>query len=144
MGDRFYFQQLKQLGNCPGNRKFKPKRKTKMPWDADKKDEAVKMYLKANPTPETSMEIVKEIAEDLNESPNGVRMILTKAGVYVKKAEAAKSQNVSGGKGSKTARIEALTAALSDAGQEINEDVISKLTGIQAEYFTNIIVALNK
>ena len=31
------------------------------------------------------MEIVKDIADELGESPNGVRMILTRAGVYVKK-----------------------------------------------------------
>ena len=43
---------------------------------------------KQAPTPETSMEVVKEIAEELDESPNGVRMILTKAGVYVKKTPA--------------------------------------------------------
>ena len=34
------------------------------------------------------MEIVKDIADEFEESPNGVRMILTKAGVYVKKAPA--------------------------------------------------------
>ena len=57
-----------------------------MAWDDDKKAEAVSMYTESDPSPENSMEIVKEIAEELNESPNGVRMILTKAGVYVKKA----------------------------------------------------------
>ena len=40
---------------------------------------------------ENSMEIVKSIADELGESPNGVRMILTKAGVYVKKAPASGS-----------------------------------------------------
>mgnify|MGYP003317992546 CR=1 FL=1 len=59
-----------------------------MAWDDDKKAQAVEMYGEQDPTPETSMEIVKEIADELNESPNGVRMILTKAGVYVKKAPA--------------------------------------------------------
>ena len=62
-----------------------------MAWDDDKKAQAVAMYEEAEPTPETSMEIVKDIAEELDESPNGVRMILTKAGVYVKKTPAAKS-----------------------------------------------------
>ena len=75
MGDRFYFQQ-QQRG------------KRRMAWDDDKKAQAVEMYGEQDPTPETSMEIVKEIADELNESPNGVRMILTKAGVYVKKAPA--------------------------------------------------------
>ena len=67
-----------------------------MAWDDDKKAQAVEMYVKAEPTPENSMEIVKEIAEELDESPNGVRMILTKAEVYVKKAPAAGSSKSSG------------------------------------------------
>ena len=90
MGDRFYTQQLQTLGDCPGNKN--PNRRTrKVAWDDDKKAEAVRMYLAAEPTPETSMEIVKDVAEELNESPNGVRMILTKAGVYVKKTTVAKA-----------------------------------------------------
>jgi hypothetical protein len=87
MGDRFYQQQLNRLGTCPGSKQ--PKRKRRMAWDDDKKAQAVSMYEEQEPTPETSMEIVKAIAEDLEESPNGVRMILTKAGVYVKKTPAA-------------------------------------------------------
>ena len=52
-----------------------------MAWTDEKKDEAVSLYEEQQPTPETSMEIVKEIADQLDESPNGVRMILTRAGV---------------------------------------------------------------
>ena len=118
-----------------------------MAWDDEKKAQAVAMYEEGNPTPETSMEIVKEIAEELEESPNGVRMILTKAGVYVKKAPAtggsAKSSGTSTGgtRISKAAAQEALTAALTDAGVEIDEDIVTKLTGKAAQYFAD---ALNK
>ena len=47
------------------------------------------------------MEIVKDIADEFEESPNGVRMILTKAGVYVKKAPASggSKTTASGGSG---------------------------------------------
>ena len=62
-----------------------------MAWDDEKKAQAVSMYEEQEPTPETSMEIVKSIADEIDESPNGVRMILTKAGVYVKKTPAAKA-----------------------------------------------------
>ena len=118
-----------------------------MSWDDDKKAQAVEMYEEQEPTPETSMEIVKSIAEELDESPNGVRMILTKAGVYVKKAPAAggsaKSSGSTGGtRVSKAAAQEALVAALSDAGQEVDEDVVSKLTGKAAQYFTGVITAV--
>ena len=146
MGDRFYAQQLKALGDCPGN-KNPTKRKRKVAWDDDKKAQAVALYEEAEPTPETSMEIVKDIAEELDESPNGVRMILTKAGVYVKKTPAAKSSGGSKGGGtrvSKAAAAEALIAALGDAGQEVDEEIISKLTGKASQYFTKVITAINE
>lgn len=118
-----------------------------MAWDDDKKAQAIEMYTSREPTPETSMEIVKEIAEELEESPNGVRMILTKAEVYVKKAPAAASGGAKASSGgtrvSKAAAIEALTAALSDAGQEVDEEIVSKLTGKAAMYFSTVISAIN-
>jgi len=148
MGDRFYNQQLQALGNCPGNKNPNNKRKRKVAWDDDKKAQAVSMYEEAEPTPETSMEIVKDIAEELDESPNGVRMILTKAGVYVKKTPAAKSSGSTTGGGStrvsKAAAAEALAAALGDAGQPVDEEIIAKLTGKASQYFTSIITAINE
>ena len=146
MSERFYLSQLKALGDCPGN-KQPTKRKRKMPWTDESKAQAVSMYEEADPTPETSMEIVKDIAEELDESPNGVRMILTKAGVYVKKTPAAKSSGSSTGGGtrvSKAAAAEALIAALGDAGQEVDEEIISKLTGKASQYFTKVITAINE
>ena len=117
-----------------------------MAWDDDKKAQAVSMYEEAEPTPETSMEIVKDIAEELDESPNGVRMILTKAGVYVKKTPAAKSSGgtTGGTRVSKAAAAEALIAALGDAGQEVDEEIVAKLTGKASQYFTKVIQAINE
>jgi len=148
MGDRFYMQQLETLGTCPGY--FgKPKRKRPMAWDDDKKARAVSMYEESAPTPETSVEIVKEIADELDETANGVRMILTKAGVYIKKtpatgsAKTASTSSTGGTRVSKAASIEALSQALTDAGQEVDEDVVSKLTGKAAQFFTGVVTALN-
>ena len=148
MGDRFYMQQLERTGFAPGLKNTN-RRKRIMAWDDDKKAQAVAMYEEAEPTPETSMEIVKDIAEELDESPNGVRMILTKAGVYVKKTPAAKSSGgaTKGGGGtrvSKAAAAEALIAALGDAGQDVDEEIISKLTGKASQYFTSIITKINE
>ena len=149
MGDRFYTQQLQSLGDCPGN-KNPNKRIRKVAWTDESKAQAVSMYEAGEPTPETSMEIVKYIADELDESPNGVRMILTKAGVYVKKTPAAKSSGgaTGGGAGgtrvSKAAAAEALIAALGDAGQPVDEEIIAKLTGKASQYFTSILVAINE
>ena len=117
-----------------------------MAWDDDKKAAVIEAYENADPTPENSMEIVKELADEFNESPNGVRMILSKAGVYVKKTPSTSTTSANGGTGtrvSKAAAQEALIAAISDAGQEVDEDVVSKLTGKAAQYFTGVIAALN-
>ena len=149
MGDRFYLSQLAATGMCPGAKLTQLRRKRKMAWDDDKKAQAVSMYEAADPTPETSMEIVKGIADELEESPNGVRMILTKAGVYVKKSPASgggkttASGGNGGGRVSKAAAIEALAAAISDAGQEVDEEIISKLTGKAAMYFTTVLNTVN-
>ena len=149
MGDRFYRQQLEATGNCPGNPNPNKKRSRKVAWTDEKKALVIEAYEKAEPTPENSMEIVKEIADEYEESPNGVRMILTKAGVYVKKTPAAggekKASTATGGtRVSKAAAAEALIAALSDAGQEVDEEIVSKLTGKAAQYFTTVINAINK
>lgn len=144
MGDRFYQQQLDRLGTCPGYRGTK--RRRRMAWTDESKAQAVEMYTDAEATPETSMEIVKDIAEELGESPNGVRMILTKAGVYVKKSPATGASKSTGGgtaRVSKADAAETLSAAISDAGQEVDNDIISKLTGKASVYFTGIINAIN-
>jgi len=117
-----------------------------MAWTDESKAEAVEMYTEAEPTPETSMEVVKDIAEHLGESPNGVRMILTKAGVYVKKAPAARSSSAKTGGTARVSKADAaqsLKDALSDAGQDIDEDIIDKLTGKASVYFAGVINAIN-
>lgn len=117
-----------------------------MAWTDESKQQAVDMYQEAEPTPETSMEIVKDIADELGESPNGVRMILTKAGVYVRKTPAARSSgggSTGGGRVSVADAQAKLTSVLSDAGQEVDDAIIAKLTGKAAVYFAGIVENLN-
>jgi predicted transcriptional regulator len=101
------------------------------------------MYQEQEPTPENSMDIVSEIAEELGESPNGVRMILSKAGVYVKKEPAAgasksKTTKSASTRVSKEDAQAQLTAAIEAAGKEVDSDIISKLTGKAAVYFAGL------
>ena len=151
MSDRFYQQMRDTTGWAFGMPEFmrnnKKYRRRRMAWTDESKEQAIEMYQDAEPTPETSMEIVKDIAEELGESPNGVRMILTKAGVYVRKTPAAKSSgggSTGGGRVSVADAQAKLTSVLSDAGQEVDEAIVSKLTGKAAVYFTSIIESLNK
>ena len=127
MGDRFYFQQ-QQRG------------KRRMAWDDDKKAQAVEMYEAQDPTPETSMDIVKEIADELTASANGFRMSLTIAGVYVKKAQASGNgwASTGGTRVSKQAAQDPLVAAITDKGLEPDMDIISKMTGKAAQYFAGL------
>ena len=113
-----------------------------MAWDDDKKAAVIAAYEEQNPTPENSMEIVKEIADEYEESPNGVRMILSKAGVYVKKTPATGNgggTSSGGTRVSKQAAQDALIAAINDKGLSVDEDIISKLTGKAAQYFTGLL-----
>jgi len=111
-------------------------------WDDEKKAEVVSMYEGADPTPETSMEIVKDIADNVDESPNGVRMILTKAGVYIKKAVTSSKASADGTASKRVSKVAAhakLTAEIINAGQEVEADIIDKLSGKAAMYLAEVL-----
>jgi transposase-like protein len=116
-------------------------------WNDELKANVIKMYKDADPTPESSTEIIKDIAEEIEASPNGVRMVLVQAGVYVKKDPAAKP---SGDKKatsdapkrvSKESSIADLKAAIEAKGGPIDDDILSKLTGKAAVYFLSVLKA---
>jgi hypothetical protein len=114
-------------------------------WTDEEKQAVIEQYQDANPTPENSMEIVAEIAEDMDKSPNGVRMILSAAKVYISKGPSPSKAKAGGaGRVSKQDSQDALTAAIEAAGQEASEEIISKLTGKAAVYLTTLINAINE
>lgn len=115
-------------------------------WTEELKKEVIEKYEAAGPTPESSTEIIKDIAEEIEMSPNGVRMVLVQAGVYVKKeagATTTKTTKTSSGEGtkrvSKESSIAELRAAIEAAGKEVDEDILSKLTGKAAVYFLSVL-----
>lgn len=120
-----------------------------MAWTDESKQTAIDAYLAGNPTPANSTELVKQIAEDLEESPNGVRMILTQAKVYVKKdADAGAPKTATGGtkaagdkapRVSKESQIAELRAAIEARNFTVDDDVLNKLTGKAAAYFTSVL-----
>lgn len=143
MGERFYMAQIQATGSCYGDNPNR--RRKRMPWTDESKQQAIDAYLAENPTPETSIEIVKQIAEDMEESVNGVRMILTKAKVYIKKAAATgDADKPASTRVSKEDAQNSLKAAILDAGQEVDEDIIVKLTGKAAVYLAGIVEAIAK
>lgn len=116
-------------------------------WTDELKAKVIEMYEGAEPTPETSTEIIKDIAEEIEMSPNGVRMVLVQAGVYVKKdpGTTSKTGTKSTGEGSKRVSKESsiaeLRAAIEAKGAPIDEDILSKLTGKAAVYLLSVIKA---
>lgn len=117
-------------------------------WTDELKQEVISKYEAAGPTPENSTEIIKDIAEEIEMSPNGVRMVLVQAGVYVKKEAGttpSKTASKSTGEGSKRVSKESaiadLKAAIEAKGAEVDEDILSKLTGKAAVYLLGIVKA---
>ena len=58
--ERFYLAQIKATGTCPG---LNPNKRRKRMWSDEAKAEVVEKYEAAEPTAESSVEIVKQIAE---------------------------------------------------------------------------------
>lgn len=118
-----------------------------MAWTDDQKAQAKQMYLDGEPTPENSTELVKQIAESLEQSPNGVRMLLTQAGIYVKKDDKATTKTSTTKTGdapkrvSKESQIAELKAAIEAKGAEVDQEILDKLTGKAAAYFAKVLAA---
>lgn len=121
-----------------------------MAWTDEQRDQAIKAYKDAKPTAANSTEIVKQIAEDMEQTANGVRMILDKAGVYIKKeATTSATKTTADGKAkvprvSKESQIADLKAAIEAAGAEADDEILDKLTGKAALYFTTVLAAIAK
>tara|TARA_R110000772_G_scaffold66361_2_gene147903 strand:- start:4834 stop:5187 length:354 start_codon:yes stop_codon:yes gene_type:complete len=113
-------------------------------WTDELREKAVELYLEGNPTPDNSMEIVKEVADALGGAftPNSVRATLTKAKVYITKGAGAKKaadgDKPKSTRVSKDAAHAALVEAIEGAGKEVDMEIISKLTGKAAVYFTSL------
>jgi transposase-like protein len=121
-----------------------------MAWTDEQKEQAKQMYLDGNPTPENSIELVKQIADALDQSPNGVRMLLSQANLYVKKAEGSTAtkpatKKTADGEGtkrvSKDVQLAELRAAIEAKGATVDEEIVGKLTGKAAAYFTQVLAS---
>lgn len=115
-------------------------------WTKELKEKVIQMYQDAEPTPENSTEIIKDISDEIEMSPNGVRMVLVQEGVYVKKEPAAaKGGAKKAAEGDKPKRVSKedaiaeLRKAIEARDKEVDEDIVSKLTGKAAQYFTSVL-----
>jgi hypothetical protein len=114
-------------------------------WDDELKAKVVKDYEAENPTPETSTEIVAQISKDVDMTVNGVRAVLVRAGVYVKKTPATggTSETKTGGtRVNKATAIKELKDVISNNSLDVEDDIIDKLTGKAAVYFKGLFEGL--
>jgi uncharacterized membrane-anchored protein len=104
----------------------------------------VELYESQQPTGKNTYECVKEVAYITKLSPNYIRRVLQEAGVYVVK-EKPKETKVEETKKKRLSKAEAhqmLINVVSDAGSEIDEEIVSKMTGKAAAYFAELILEL--
>lgn len=116
-----------------------------MAWTDEDREKVKQMYLAKDPTPENSMEIVQEIAEEVKQSPNGVRSILSKMDIYVKvtpatNAATSGSTKLASKRVSKADQQQAMADAIESIGGVVDMEIISKLSGKAAQYVADQIV----
>jgi hypothetical protein len=111
-------------------------------WTPELKEQVIAEYLNRNPTPENTTDILLELAEEFEKTPNGVRRILIADGSYVSKAatNTATATKTAGKdapkKASKADSISELVELLNFNGIEVDMGILDKLTGKAAVYFT--------
>lgn len=89
-----------------------------------------------------TMDVVKELATEYGMSPNGIRMILMKRNVYIKKSEKPKATLEKPKRMSKEAAHAALKDAIEAGGCTADMDVISKLSGVAAQYLASTVITI--
>ena len=112
-------------------------------WNDELKQEVVDAYLEQDPTPESTMEIVKALAEQFEKTPNGVRMVLTRAGAYIKKtvtsASKASGEKSTSTRVNKSQAIDDLKKIIADSGKDVDDDICDRLTGKAAVYIAGLL-----
>jgi hypothetical protein len=114
-------------------------------WTDELKAEVAAAYESADPTPETTMDIVKDLADKFDKTANGVRMVLTRAGVYVKKqAPTTSTASKEGGskRVNKAEAIGSLKTKIKALNQDVDDDICDRLTGKAAVYIHSILEAI--
>lgn len=116
-------------------------------WTPELRETVKNLYLAGEPTPENSTELLKSIADEVGQTVNGVRIVLTQEKVYVKKEAVTGKANADKKEGAATKRvgkddlIAELREAITEKGADVDDDILTKLTGKAAAYFTSVLKA---
>lgn len=115
-------------------------------WTPELKAEAIAQYVEriAEFLPEDqplhTLDVVAELATEYGFTKNSMRGVIQQSEHYVR---AAKKEVVSDKPASKRPNkaqaLAELKSAISDGNAEVNEEILGKLTGLEAVYFTSVI-----
>lgn len=128
-----------------------------MSWTPEEKEQAVKLYNEIcenehetdDQRAENATAIVARVAEELEKTVNGTRIVLSNAKVYIAQKtktapKAAGGKTGGAAKMSKADQIQALKDVITAAtpeGTELDATILDKLTGKAAAYFTELFLA---
>jgi hypothetical protein len=126
-----------------------------MAWTDEKRKLVVESYVATMETDystdeeraSASVEVVKDLADEHGETPNGVRQMLSSAKVYIKaaavKPKAAAASTGTATRVNKAEAIQTLRDLISqstDSPDNLDEDILCKMTGKAAQYFSGILL----
>ena len=116
-------------------------------WTPELKAEAISQYVERineylpEDQPSHTLEVIAELAASYGFTKNSMRGVIQQSEHYVKAAKkvAATSEKPASKRPNKAQAMAELKAAIVDGGAEVNDELIEKLTGIEAVYFTQVI-----
>ena len=116
-------------------------------WTPELKAEAISQYVERineylpEDQPSHTLEVIAELAALYGFTKNSMRGVIQQSEHYVKAAKKAPavSDKPASKRPNKAQALAELKAAIVDGGAEVNEELIDRLTGIEAVYFTQVI-----
>ena len=116
-------------------------------WTPELKAEAISQYVERineflpEDQPSHTLEVIAELASLYGFTKNSMRGVIQQSEHYVKAAKKtpAVSDKPATKRPNKAQALAELKAAIVDGGAEVNDELIEKLTGIEAVYFAQVI-----
>ena len=116
-------------------------------WTPELKAEAISQYVERineflpEDQPSHTLEVIAELAASFGFTKNSMRGVVQQSEHYVKAAKKAPavSDKPATKRPNKAQALAELKAAIADGGAEVNDELIEKLTGIEAVYFAQVI-----
>lgn len=124
-----------------------------MAWTDEKREAVIAEYVETMETQfdtaaeraASTTEVVAQIAEKHGETVNGTRMVLSRAGVYIKKEDTPRASASTGGGTTRINKADALQSLKTTIGSIdpalVEDEIIDRLTGKAAAYFVGVLTA---